>query len=100
MRDNSFKGNTIAETAKGFGVWPTTCIESADKARRRLKVSCKEMAKMRAVGSVVILMLGVAGFAAYSRQPANEYVAPLGAVPRGQAPNMKVQLLNPGEPTK
>jgi uncharacterized protein len=58
------------------------------------------MTKMKAAASVLILMLGVAGLAAYSRQPANEYVAPSEAVPRGKAPNMKVQLLNPGEGVK
>jgi hypothetical protein len=29
-----------------------------------------------------------------------EYVAPEQAVPRGKAPKMQVELLNPGEPTK
>ena len=31
---------------------------------------------------------------------ASEYVSPSEAVPRGKAPKMQVQLLNPGEPTK
>ena len=31
---------------------------------------------------------------------ASEYVAPPDAGPKGKAPRMKVQLLNPGEPTK
>jgi hypothetical protein len=58
----------------------------------------RPMTKMKAVSTV--LMLGVAGLAAYSRRPANEYVAPSEAVPRGKAPHMKVQLLNPGDATK
>jgi predicted DNA-binding protein with PD1-like motif len=37
---------------------------------------------------------------AHSQDVANEYVAPSEAVPRGKAPRMKVELLNPGEPTK
>ena len=58
------------------------------------------MNKMKALSTVLMLMLGAAGLAAYSRRPANEYVAPSEAVPRGKAPNMKVELLNPGEATK
>ena len=58
------------------------------------------MMTMERVAGVLILMVGIAALAAYSRQPASEYVAPSEAVPKGKAPNMKVQLLNPGEPTK
>ena len=58
------------------------------------------MNKMKALSTVLMLMLGAAGLAAYSRRPANEYVAPSEAVPRGKAPNMRVELLNPGEATK
>jgi len=58
------------------------------------------MKKLKALGTVLILMFGVAGLAAHSRRPANEYVAPSEAVPKGKAPNMKVELLNPGEVTK
>src|SRR5215469_2732261 len=59
------------------------------------------MTKMKVFGGVFMLMVGIAAaLAAYSRQPANEYVAPSEAVPKGKAPNMKVELLSPGEPTK
>ena len=58
------------------------------------------MTQMKVIGSVFVLMVAIAEVAAYSRQPADEYVAPSEAVPRGKAPNMKIQLLNPGEPTK
>ena len=58
------------------------------------------MSTAKRVGTVLILMIGVASLVAYSRQPAAEYVSPSEAVPSGKAPNMKVQLLNPGEPTK
>ncbi len=36
----------------------------------------------------------------YSQDAASKYVSPSEAVPRGKAPKMQVQLLNPGEPTK
>ncbi len=36
----------------------------------------------------------------YSQDAASEYVAPQDAGPKGKAPRMKVQLLNPGEKTK
>jgi predicted DNA-binding protein with PD1-like motif len=36
----------------------------------------------------------------YSQETESEYVSPSEAVPRGKAPKMQVQLLNPGEPTK
>jgi uncharacterized protein len=35
-----------------------------------------------------------------SAEAAGEYVAPEQAIPRGKAPKMQVELLNPGEPTK
>lgn len=36
----------------------------------------------------------------YSQDTASEYVAPPDAGPKGGAPSMKVQLLNPGDATK
>jgi predicted DNA-binding protein with PD1-like motif len=36
----------------------------------------------------------------YSQEKAGEYVSPSEAVPRGKAPRMQVQWLNPGEATK
>jgi predicted DNA-binding protein with PD1-like motif len=48
----------------------------------------------------VLIALLVATMIGYSQEMAREYVSPSGAVPRGKAPNMKVQLLNPGESTK
>src|SRR5437660_12590404 len=47
-----------------------------------------------------LLLGGIATATAYSQDTANEYVAPPDAGPKGKAPRMKVQLLNPGEPTK
>src|SRR5882672_4551314 len=50
--------------------------------------------------SYALLLGGIAITAAYSQNTASEYVAPPDAGPKGKAPRMKVQLLNPGEPTK
>jgi hypothetical protein len=58
------------------------------------------MKKLKALGTTLILMFGVAGLAALSRRPTNEYVAPRDAVPKGKAPSMSVELLNPGNVAK
>lgn len=58
------------------------------------------MITMKQVGCILILIVGIGSLAAHSQQPRREYVSPGEAVPRGKAPNMKVELLNPGEPTK
>jgi predicted DNA-binding protein with PD1-like motif len=50
--------------------------------------------------SYALLLVGVAFTKGYSQDTASEYVAPSEAVPKGEAPKMKVQLLNNGEPTK
>ena len=50
--------------------------------------------------SYALLLGGIAITAAYSQDTSSEYVAPPDAGPKGKAPKMKVQLLNPGEPTK
>jgi len=57
------------------------------------------MIKIRQLGSVLVL-IGIAGLMGYSQEKASEYVSSSEAVPRGKAPKMQVQLLNPGEPTK
>ena len=47
------------------------------------------------------LLVGVFAMATgYSQDSATEYVAPPDAGPKGNAPRMKVRLLNDGEPTK
>src|ERR1700728_2962081 len=48
----------------------------------------------------VFLWIGATTVVGYSQETASEYVSPSAAVPRGKAPKMQVQLLNPGEPTK
>jgi predicted DNA-binding protein with PD1-like motif len=57
------------------------------------------MITIKQLGCVMVL-IGIAGLAGYSQKKQNDYVAPSEAVPRGKAPKMQVQLLNPGEPTK
>ena len=47
-----------------------------------------------------LLIGGIAIATAHSQNKDSEYVAPPDAGPKGKAPRMKVQLLNPGEPTK
>jgi uncharacterized protein len=50
--------------------------------------------------SYVFVLIGIAGSMGYSQEKAGEYVSPSEAVPRGKAPRMQVQWLNPGEATK
>jgi len=50
--------------------------------------------------SYALSLVGIAFTTVYSQDTASEYVAPSEAVPKGEAPRMKVQLLNHGEPTK
>src|SRR5438046_10667051 len=47
-----------------------------------------------------LLIGGIAIATAHSQNKDSEYVAPPDAGPKGKAPRMKVQLLNPGESTK
>ncbi|MDB6022373.1 MAG: hypothetical protein JWQ04_2230 [Pedosphaera sp.] len=47
-----------------------------------------------------LLLIGFATLLGHSQGTADEYVSPSAAVPGGKSPGMKVQLLNPGEPTK
>jgi uncharacterized protein len=44
-------------------------------------------------------LIGIAATMLYSEE-ASEYVAPSEAVPKGKAPKMQVQLLNPGDATR
>jgi predicted DNA-binding protein with PD1-like motif len=48
----------------------------------------------------VLASIWVTSIIGYSQKTASEYVSPSEAVPRGKAPKMQVQLLNPGELTK
>src|SRR3984957_550493 len=57
------------------------------------------MTKAKQLGYVLSL-IAIATATGHPRETASEYVAPSEAVPRGKAPKMQVQLLNPGEPTK
>src|SRR5271166_1176148 len=57
------------------------------------------MSKVNRLGWL-LLLLGVATVAGYSQGTTSDYVSPSEAVPRGKAPKMQVQLLNPGDQTK
>jgi len=57
------------------------------------------MVRVKLLGCVLIL-IGTAGLMGYSQEKGSEYVSPSEAAPKGKAPKMQVQLLNPGEPTK
>jgi predicted DNA-binding protein with PD1-like motif len=46
------------------------------------------------------LLIGIVTMTAQTHDTTSEYVSPSEAVPRGKAPKMQVELLNPGEPTK
>jgi len=59
----------------------------------------KIMTNIYRLGRVLVL-IGIAGLMAYSQEKGSEYVAPSEAAPRGKAPKMQVQCLNPGEPPK
>jgi uncharacterized protein len=48
----------------------------------------------------VLALIGVTSVIGYSQETGSEYVSPSEAVPRGKAPKMQVQLLNPGETTR
>ena len=50
--------------------------------------------------SYALLVVGTAITMGYSQDTASEYVAPPDVGPKGKAPKMKLQLMNPGEPTK
>jgi uncharacterized protein len=52
------------------------------------------------VASYVLLLIGLTSMMARSQENSSQYVAPSEAGPRGKAPKMQVQLLNPGEATK
>src|SRR5271163_327682 len=49
---------------------------------------------------LLLVLIAATTTTGYSQETASEYVSPSEAGPRGKAPKMEVQLLNPGEPTK
>src|SRR5271157_4018620 len=49
---------------------------------------------------LLLVLIAATTTTGYSQETASEYVSPSEAVPRGKAPKMQVQLLNPGEPAK
>jgi uncharacterized protein len=49
---------------------------------------------------LLLVLIAASTTPGYLQETASEYVSPSEAVPRGKAPKMQVQLLNPAEPTK
>src|SRR5271170_3230547 len=49
---------------------------------------------------LLLVLIAATTTTGYSQETASEYVSPSEAVPRGKAPRMQVQLLNPGDQTK
>jgi uncharacterized protein len=60
----------------------------------------KAMMKITRLSCATLVLTGIVGLTGYAQEKGSEYVAPSQAVPRGKAPKMRVQLLNPGETTK
>ena len=48
----------------------------------------------------LLVLIGITTMLGYSQAAGSDYVSPSDAVPKGKAPKMRVQLLNPGEITK
>jgi hypothetical protein len=48
----------------------------------------------------ILSLIGLATAVGHSRDAASDYVSPSEATPRGKAPKMQVELLNPGEAIK
>jgi predicted DNA-binding protein with PD1-like motif len=48
----------------------------------------------------LLILIAATTMIGYSQETASEYVSPSEAAPRGKAPKMQVQLLNPGEAAK
>jgi predicted DNA-binding protein with PD1-like motif len=57
------------------------------------------MNNIERLGCLLLLIIAAIGMV-YSQETASEYVSPSEAAPRGKAPKMQVQLLNPGEQTR
>jgi predicted DNA-binding protein with PD1-like motif len=49
---------------------------------------------------LLLVLIGITTMLGYSQETASDYVSPSEPVPRGKAPKMQVQLLNPGETPK
>jgi uncharacterized protein len=71
---------------------PSTGSQNSYRSQKK-----DSMNKLKQI-SYAVLLSALALTSGYSQDA--EYVAPPDAGPKGKAPRMKVQLLNPGEPTK
>jgi hypothetical protein len=57
------------------------------------------MINVKRLGSI-LSVIWIATAMGYPQETVSEYVAPSEAAPKGKAPKMQAQLLNPGEPAK
>src|SRR5260370_1775042 len=48
----------------------------------------------------LLVVIGITTMLGYSQAAGSDYVSPSDTIPKGKAPKMRVQLLNPGETTK
>ena len=48
----------------------------------------------------LLVLIGITTMLGYSQAAGSDYVSPSDPIPKGKAPKMRVQLLNPGETTK
>jgi uncharacterized protein len=62
--------------------------------------ACHQEEKTMVRTLCILALIAVTSMIGYAQETASEYVSPSEAVPKGKAPKMQVQLLNPGEPTK
>src|SRR4029077_9033875 len=92
----STAGSRRGNNRNSFAPFHTRCSRSAIL---NLTLEKNSMIKVKQL-CYALLLGGIAITAAYSQDTATEYVAPPDAGPKGKAPRMKVQLLNPGEKTK
>ena len=56
--------------------------------------------KTVAEGLYLLVLIGITTMLGYSQVSGSDYASPSDAIPKGKAPQMRVQLLNPGETTK
>ncbi len=56
--------------------------------------------KTLAAAFCLSVLIGVTAMLGYSQAAGSDYASPSDPVPKGKAPKMRVQLLNPGETTK
>jgi predicted DNA-binding protein with PD1-like motif len=59
-----------------------------------------QLPKTFAEAFCLLVLIGITTMLGYSQAAGSDYVSPSDPIPKGKAPKMRVQLLNPGETTK